>query len=377
MHAYALRDPVFAEVRRIGQSMYVNALDKACEQCHSPIGSRTDDIKWGPFDFGKLAKQSQEGIGCDLCHTITGITQLNNGNVILTPGHTKYGTIKGPVANDAHGSEYSLLYTNSEYCGACHDFVTDGGLELETTFREWRESGFYITGKTCNECHMPAYQGRAAVGGPVRTVHDHSMAGVDLALIAFPEKEAQLQLVTAMLQNAITMDVIAPDQSTPGNDVLLEVRLTNDQTGHSVPSGVPFNRQMWLSVIARDAQQRVLFTSGQLDANGDLMNESSAYPGRDPHLFNAQSTMRRADGAATGFTWDAVSHENPSIIAGETRYVPYNFTIPDDAVGPITVDVALRFRSFPPYVFRALELHSLLPIPIIDMEQATRQITIN
>lgn len=377
MHAYALRDPVFAEVRRIGQSMYVNALNKACEQCHSPIGSRTDDIKWGPIDYDNLAKPSQDGIGCDLCHTISGIGQLNNGGVLLSPGHTKFGTIRDPITTEAHGSEYSLLYSNSEYCGACHDFVTGEGLELEATFREWRESGFYVTGKTCNDCHMPTYQGQAALGGPTRTLHRHTIVGVDLALIDFPERSEQLQLVTEMLQDALSMEVIAPSTVTAGSNASVQVRLTNDRTGHSVPSGVPFNRQMWLSVTVSDAFERVFYSSGLLDANSDLMNDNSAFPARDPDLFNAQATMRRADGQATGFTWDAVGLDNPSIRAGETRAVTYDFDVPPGTPGPITVDVVLRFRSFPPYVFRALGLESLLPIPIIDMEQETRQISVN
>jgi len=376
MHAYALRDPVFLEVRRIGQSMYINALDQACEQCHSPIGSRTGDIQWGPFDYDKLAKPSQDGIGCDLCHVISGIGRLNNAGILLTPGHAKFGTIKDPMATTAHLSEYSSLYSESEYCGACHDFVTSGGLELETTFREWRESGLNVTGKTCNDCHMPTYQGRAATDGSVRTVHRHTFVGADLALIDFPHRAEQRQLVTALLQDALTMNVITPASMSPDTRATMQISLTNDRTGHNVPSGVPFNRQMWLSIVVRDAQQRELYSSGQLDANGDLMDGHSVFAARDPDLFNAQATMRRADGAATGFTWDAVGLDNPSIPAGETRLLAYGFDVPHGTLGPVTVDVALRFRSFPPYVFRALGLDSLLPIPIIDMEEATRQVSV-
>ncbi len=374
MHAYALRDPVFNEVRRIGQSMYINALDQACEQCHSPIGSRTGDIQWGPFEYDKLAKPSQDAIGCDLCHVISGIERLNNAGVLLTPGHTKFGTINDPLATTGHLSEYNSLYSASEYCGACHDFVTGGGLELETTFREWRASGLNVTGKTCSDCHMPTYEGRAAVGGAVRTLHRHTFVGADLALIDFPQRAEQRQLVTALLQDALTMDVKTPAAMPPGARATVEVRLTNDRTGHNVPSGVPFNRQMWLSIVVRDAQQQKLYSSGQLDANGDLMNEHSAFAARDPDLFNAQATMRRADGAATGFTWDAVGLDDPTIRPGETRLHTYEFDVPPDTPGPVTVDVTLRFRTFPPYVFRALGLDTLLPIPIIDMEEAVRQI---
>jgi hypothetical protein len=191
MHAYALKDPVFEEVRRIGQSAYPGALEGACVQCHSPIGKRIGELPWGELDLDALSPISREGIGCDLCHTITSISSLSNGGVELTPGNTKYGSIRDPQPTTAHNSENHPLYGTSEYCGACHDFVTDAGLELETTFREWRQSGLAVTGKECNDCHMPPYQGQAAVGGPVRTLHRHTFPGVDLARIEFPNRPEQ------------------------------------------------------------------------------------------------------------------------------------------------------------------------------------------
>jgi len=93
-------------------------------------------------------------------------------------------------------------------------------------------------------------------------------------------------------------------------------------------------------------------------------------------LFNVQATMLRADSVPTGFTWDAVYLTNPSIKAGETRVAEYEFAVPADVSGNLTVDVALRFRSFPPYVIRGLGLDSLLPIPIINMAEATRLIAV-
>jgi hypothetical protein len=160
MHAYAMKDLVFGAIRDVGQGQYINALDQACVQCHSPIGSRSGEIPWGPLDPGSMSAVTREGIGCDLCHTVTSLSKLSNNGLVLTPGHTKYGTTRDPVATTAHKSEYSSLYASSEYCGSCHDFVTDDGLELETTFREWRSGGLAVTGKTCNDCHMPAYTGR-------------------------------------------------------------------------------------------------------------------------------------------------------------------------------------------------------------------------
>ncbi len=138
MHAYAVKDPSWLAIREVGQSQYINALDGACSPCHSPIGLRSGDIKWGPFDITDLDPVSQEGVGCDACHTITGITRLSNGGFMLAPSDVKHGTIKDPIPNSFHESKYNDLYASSEYCGSCHDFVTNDGSPLEIVFQEWQ-----------------------------------------------------------------------------------------------------------------------------------------------------------------------------------------------------------------------------------------------
>lgn len=376
MHAYAMIDPSFAAIREVGQSAYVNALDGACTQCHSPIGKRSGDIAWGPYDLADLDPVTQEGVGCDLCHTITSISRLSNGGVDFAPSDIKYGNIKEPISNPFHQSEYHPLYGTSELCGSCHDFITDDGLDLETTFREWRGKGLVTTGKECVDCHMPSYSGSAANGGPQRTLHSHTFVGADLALIDFPEKAEQFQLVTAMLQSALTMNVSVPGSATAGGQLDISVDITNDKTGHNVPSGVPFNRQVWLSILVRDNSQNIVYSSGQLDANLDLMDDHSEFAARDTDLFNAQATMYRADSSLAAGTWDVAYMTNPSIEPGETRTVDYTIPVPPGLTGNLSVDVTLRFRSFPPYLFRSLGLDSLLPIPIIDMATSARTVTL-
>lgn len=375
MHAYALEDPVFLALRRVGQSQYINALNGLCEGCHSPIGKRSNEIKWGPISAESLSPVTQEGIGCDACHTITSLSRLSNAGFVLSPG-TKHGTLRDPQANNVHASTFNDLYQSSEYCGSCHDLVTDAGLGLETVFREWRQSGFQMTGKTCNECHMATYSGTAAVGGPVRTVHDHRFIGADIALISFPNQTDQLAKVTAMLRGALTVSHDIPASVTAGSNLPLRVTLTNDKTGHDVPSGVPFIRQIWVSLIVRDQQGATIYQSGQLDANGDLMDKHSGFPERDQNLFNTQASMLRADSSETGFPWDAAYLTNPSIKPGETRVVDYQVPVPGSASGTLSVEIKLRFRSFPPYVIRSLGLENLLPIPIIDMAELQQTVVI-
>lgn len=366
MHAYAMADPVWIAARNAGQSAYANALAGACTPCHASIAHRAGLVDWGPIDFDNLPPQATEGVGCDVCHTVSSLHGVSNASFKLAPGRVKQGTIADPQKTSAHESVYNPLYAGGSYCGSCHDLKLSNGLELEMLYQEWQQEGFAATGKTCNDCHMPEYTGSAVPGAPVRTLHRHYMPGVDLALIDFPDRDRQLQLVTDLLRSAVTLEVALAGASAPEPGVDLIVEITNNGTGHNVPSGVPFNREMWLSVEVRDAAGTLLYSSGGLDEDGDLLDRAL-----DPDLFNAQATMLKADSMPTYNTWEAAFLVNPSIRPGETRRVEYHIDTRAARPGPLTANVHLRFRSFPPPLLRALGLHDFLPVPIIDMAEVS------
>jgi len=105
MHAYSLRDPVWTALVKLGESAYTNAMDQACAKCHGMIGSRAGETPWGGFVVDSLKPVVQEGITCDLCHSVSAIEDLRNGSIQLTPGDVKFGTISDPVENTFHQSE--------------------------------------------------------------------------------------------------------------------------------------------------------------------------------------------------------------------------------------------------------------------------------
>lgn len=368
MHAYAMTDPVFFAIRTEGQGQYAGALDQNCVQCHSPIGSRAGELPWGPIDRQAIAPVLNEGITCDLCHSITSYSKLGTAGMDFLPGDTINGGIEDPVDNTFHASVYNPLFKSSELCGSCHDFIADGGAELERTFREWDEAGRASTGKTCAGCHMPEYTGQAAPDAPERTLHQHTFVGVDMALIDFPHRAEQAQLVENLLRSAVTLQLDTPASVTPGGKLQFSVSLTNNKTGHNVPSGTSFRREMWLSVTVKDASGTVVYSSGQLDTSGDII--------ADPDLFNARSTMIRPDGAPTTATWEASSIENPAIRPGETRVIDYAVILPGESSGTLTIEVALCFRSFAPALLRAVGMDELLPLPITDMAGASASVSV-
>lgn len=379
MHAYAFVDPVFFAMHDRGQKETGGTLDQFCVKCHSPIASVTGETP--PFfDRAALSPISKQGVQCDVCHTITKINKTANADFELTPGNTKHGSIADPAPNNYHNSAFNAMFDRSEFCGACHEVVNDRGTRIEETFTEWLEATYAGMSVDCQDCHMPTYAGQAAVDGPLREkVHRHYFAGVDVPLVDFPDAEVQRQMAEALLQSAAELKVRHAESVRPGDTLRVEVEIENNRTGHNLPSGVAAERQMWIAITAREQRGGVIYQSGQLDANGDLMDHHSAlHPNGDADLAVFRQIMRDENGNEVLFFWEAKSVENNLIPAFASSTAEYEIPIAANLVGEITLEVTLRFRSLPPYFLRELGLGELVAkVPIVDMARIVKQVRIN
>jgi hypothetical protein len=381
MHAYAFVDPVFFAMHERGQNETNGKLDQFCTKCHSPIASLTGETP--PFfNRAALSPISQQGVQCDVCHTITKINNTANADFELTPGNTKYGSIANPAANGFHQSAFNAEFDRSRFCGACHDVRNDFGVLVEETYSEWNRAALAGMSFDCQDCHMPFYAGQAATNGPQRDkVHRHYFAGVDVPLIDFPGAALQRQMAEELLQKSAELSVAPPETVAAGATLKLAVTVANRyqgvfSAGHSLPSGVTAERQMWIAVSARDQNGRVLYQSGQLDANGDLMDHHSALdPNADADLTIFRQVMRDGNGKEVLFFWQAQTVENNLIPPLAERTANYEIKLPANLSGEITLAVTLRFRALQPYFLRALGLGELVPkVPIVDMARVTKQV---
>src|SRR5262245_10795830 len=87
-------------------------------------------------------------------------------------------------------------------------------------------------------------------------------------------------------------DIIVERADAKG--VRFKVKVWNGTDGHGVPTGFDAERVVYLQVTVVDANGRVVFRSGDLDPNGDLRDDHSAYVHngelpRDKYLFSLQS----------------------------------------------------------------------------------------
>lgn len=359
-HAFSGVDPVMHRMAALAGT----EIAAGCKQCHAPAQQRVERLgARATPDF------SQDGLNCDVCHSMSEAPPVATVQFMrdIDPSGPKYANLDSPVSNPAHASEQRTWYSQSRACASCHQFDLSNGTRLENTFIEWEASVLAGMGVHCQACHMPTYTGQAAKDGPVRgNLHRHRWVGPDYAYTEFRQidLEAQKNDIRELLENSVRVDVEEmPATVAAGASLDFGIRVTNDRTGHSIPSGVSFAREMWLAITVRDANGAIVYESGRLAANGDLPSASE-----DPDLTGFFARMYDAGGAPTPFAWLADTIDESGMLRYlESRRADYRVAVPDATPGPLTVELALRFRSLPPAVVRTLDLEEILPIEVFDM----------
>jgi hypothetical protein len=245
--------------------------------------------------FDPAARPATErGITCYFCHNIDAVKDdHNNGNVVALD-QTMRGGAKNPADTPAHDSADDPMVhgssNQSKECGGCHDVTVPAlatnnqtSVQLERTFSEWKTTVFahddpaHLLPVTCSSCHMISSTDVIAEGPGLNVgsrnygFHDHSLPAIDQALTDFAGIQAQADGVESILKGSI--NIIGPtpvDMSQPPGGLCLEpigggqitVRMDTIQIGHDFPSGASQDRRAWLELIAYDASNNVLFSSG-------------------------------------------------------------------------------------------------------------------
>jgi hypothetical protein len=405
---------------------------EVCVSCHGPIGTLLSEGNTLPLPERALSQREllDDGVSCAACHqwrgeSHTGGAGLSRFLAGLEPGRTYYGPYADPVGNAFHRSEPSDLFTTrpEQLCRNCHSVQLDKNadgrfdrgidLVLQTLFDEW-EAYAQAGGASCLDCHMPIVGDakRAAEGAvvpfeqdgeaPPRRVRDHSFVAVDYPLDDVAARDAHRSKREALLASAAVFELPRESLSQRAGSLSFQVTLTNSGTGHNLPGGFAFVRQMWVAVRIFDAGNRMLAQSGHLpNATDDLCDASilddvdspmrpfvSGCNGSDKRLLNFQQMLvdkvdiaRDTNGAAllgsrgenllvrgAGAKECVIQHlssgpvprvrpttgkSTPPLAPGETGTYPYNFDIGASAV-PKRVEARLLFRVAPPYFLRAL-----------------------
>ncbi|MEW4486860.1 multiheme c-type cytochrome [Thalassoglobus sp. JC818] len=459
MHAYAQHSPVFEAFTLTMVERTGGTIGTFCTRCHTPIGvSIGEDASMRNVHRSRI---SMEGVTCVVCHRLEKPFYKASGRLPVTPGLLRDGCMYGPFKDSVdpdgsgHPAEEAAHLTKSSFCGSCHDVTNPVGVRLEEAFSEWQNSPAAKQGISCQDCHMGPIPGVpvkacdrpfgkvAVVPGidpdmlPDRPLSNHSFVGPDYSMLPdteFPYKldwmyetdyrdtknltphqretlthlrvQNRKQLAKArnlrfeLLKNAAEIRVEHPREANRHRKMKVHVDVVSKTAGHNFPTGFTAERQVWVELILVDPLGRTVFSSGDLDSNGDLRDEHSheveaGHLHWDRHLLNFQSkfTLLTVQGTERSviipvnrdLTPINVVRPNPAPAQSFGR--PADFRVAKaslppldtmgntypirlgDCAGPHRLRVRLNYRNLPPALFDKIgipHLKHLIETVVID-----------
>jgi nitrate/TMAO reductase-like tetraheme cytochrome c subunit len=248
-HSNAYRDPIYQVFLRRVDEQSQGRLTQFCVSCHAPLATLTKTVPAKLFDGQPKPALLEEGVSCEFCHTISGSEVEFRGTslgALLFPRSGQTETLYGRHADAstaAHPTKPSKFLLSSELCGTCHRFGHPvSGLPIQDTYAEWKNSPYAKEGKRCQDCHMPAYAGRAAAGGKERPeLHAHVFLGGH----------------TDMIRKAATIQIKSSWKGPSKESLQVAVSVANVGAGHYIPTGIPGIREMFLEVSALKGSQTI------------------------------------------------------------------------------------------------------------------------
>jgi hypothetical protein len=371
-----------------------------CATCHTPAATKASNQQncaWsgchtsltieranGLIDYPAIPStdlkgDAAEGISCEFCHKIGDVyldekTKLPLPDMpgilslrLYRPKDDSQQVFFGTLVDVTRPDSYLPLLSKSEFCAGCHYGImggvmgvgeVTGGTEIYNSYGEWLASPYSDpeTGKTCQDCHMPvsdanwtAFPEQGGITRDYAPMHNHTMPGA---------------LDENLLQNSVTMIASA---GRNGDQLQVEVNITNDQTGHDVPTDAPM-RSVILVVEALDANGQPL-TLREGAVNPDYSGDLGGLPGK---TFAKILQDNWTGEMPTSAFWRPVTLvEDTRLAAMTTDSTTYTFDAP--AAGDITVSVRLIYRRG----FYELMKQKGWTDPDIVMEETTIPVPVN
>lgn len=321
--ANSSRDPFWkAQVRREINHTPTQAklLSDKCSRCHAPLAN-VEAKKQGKslalFDDGILNPQhadfavGQEGVSCTLCHQIQ--NNANFGTPAGRSGNFEIESFANPLDRKIYGPyenvatkpmqdfvRYTPMYgahiKTSEHCASCHDLKTpviaaDGTITSQAAdefpeqmvYSEWLHSGYRQT-NSCQQCHMKRSNGVIIASQiPGLSKRDnfaqHRIAGGNKLMLNILQDYREVLGIAPMnikpiltetdelMRNAAELSLSQPSQKNGTLDFALSIK---SKTGHKLPSAYP-SRRVIVHLTVKDSQQRIVFESGKVNADGSVL----------------------------------------------------------------------------------------------------------
>jgi hypothetical protein len=181
----------------------------------------------------------------------------------------------------------------SELCATCHTLFTTalgakgeaiGRLPEQVPFQEWQHSR-YVNEQSCQSCHMPPMGPPTPVasvlGQPREGARQHTFLGGNFFILRMLNKfradlgvtaeRHELEAAAAgtlrhLQESAARLSV---ERAAVENGRLVVDLAVENLSGHKLPTAYP-SRRVWIRLTARDADGRIVFSSGGLGPTGAI-----------------------------------------------------------------------------------------------------------
>jgi len=381
LHSNSFRTPFYRTSVNILIRTKGIEFSRHCDSCHNPIAVLAGGLTQ---DSHVDRKFDSDGLTCMTCHSIQSLQSTNgNGGFVMgipavmvdekgnrIPGEVPYDEILKHSDRHSEAVMHDFLRT-PEFCAACHkanlpDTLNDYKfVRAFTTYDEWQNSKFsqrnpltFYSGDftTCQGCHMK----RAAItlpdyGAKNGTFASHRWLAGNTAVPFYYGFDEQLEKTIQFLRSGNFMNVdifaikkagddkmIAPLGSVPyelkANDsVETYVVFQNKNIGHSLIPEVRDLYEAYAEFIVKDSAGKEIYHSGFIKPDG-MLDERA-------HSFTNRPVTEKGEFVDNHKVWTirSVAYDN-TVQAGRSTLVRYQFHIPANAKGPITVTAKVNYR---------------------------------
>lgn len=413
LHSNSFRTPFYRTSVNILIRTKGIEFSRHCDSCHNPIAVLAGGLTQESHVDRKF---DSDGLTCMTCHSIQSLqsTNGNGGFVMGIPAvmvDEKGNRIPGESPDDEilkHTDRHSQAVMKDflrtpEFCAACHkanlpDTLNDYKfVRAFTTYDEWQNSKFsqrnpltFYSGDftTCQGCHMK----RAAntlpdYGAKNGTFASHRWLAGNTAVPFYYGFDEQLEKTIQFLRSGNYMNVdifaikkagddkmIAPLGSVPyelkANDsVETYVVFQNKNIGHSLVPEVRDLYEAYAEFIVKDSTGKEIYHSGFIKPDG-MLDERA-------HSFTNRPVTEKGEFVDNHKVWTirSVAYDN-TVQAGRSTLVRYQFHIPADAKGSITITAKVNYRHL-----RQSYLNNIFgkdhPLyPLVDIASRTRVLNI-
>jgi hypothetical protein len=229
LHGQSYTDPSFQAAYLTTMLERGDDASEHCLRCHAPLAHRRRD-------FDLKSDNATEGVGCSFCHSIASVKgnqidscyQLDTAGVVYGP----YPPTDNPIE---HESRLSPLHQTADLCAGCHEFTNEHGVKVLGTYSEWSASPYPAKQIQCQNCHMPMMY-------DLSVVDDQEIPNWFVTAHEFRGGHSKINLTHAVdLKTEVTQS---------GRRCTVVVSITNAESGHKLPTGVPV-RKLVLNVVMK------------------------------------------------------------------------------------------------------------------------------